>query len=166
MKIPGSAPKQVLKNQNVQLVDFPRWLRALFAFALILFFVDVVYALAFLTGFWATWSGRIDQGVATLIGAIVGLGTVGWQARLGFANLIRSQEHRAAIEAEARRDQQGLDIERARQSSDEERRILMAALRAEIVGLIQEAAKVSEHATMMRHSLDQLERMKAPDVTG
>jgi hypothetical protein len=75
----------------MQLQDFPRWLRGLFAVFLILFFFNALYALAFFT---ALWSLRIDPGVATLIGAIVGLGIVAWQARLGFRNLILSQEHR------------------------------------------------------------------------
>jgi hypothetical protein len=62
----------------MQLADFPRWLRALFAVFLILFFFNALYALAFFT---AIWHLRIDPGVATLMGAIVGLGIVAWQAR-------------------------------------------------------------------------------------
>jgi hypothetical protein len=96
----------------MELADFPRWLRGLFALTLILFFFNAIYALAFLTGFLATWSWHIDQGVATLIGAILGLGIVAWQARLGFTNLIRSQEHRADIEAKARNHQHELDTAR------------------------------------------------------
>jgi len=91
----------------MQLADFPRWLRGLFAVFLILFFFNALYALAFFT---AIWGLRIDLGVAILIGAIAGLGIVGWQARLGFANLIRSQEHGAAIEIDARNQQQLLDV--------------------------------------------------------
>ena len=115
----------------MQLAEFPRWLRGLFAVFLILFFFNALYALAFFT---AIWTLRIDPGVATLMGAIFGLGIVAWQARLRFWNLIRSQEHRAAIEAEARQHQHQLDVEREGRRIDEERCILMAALRAEIVG--------------------------------
>src|SRR5215813_2628083 len=50
----------------MQLPDFPRWLRALLAVLLILFFFNALYALAFFT---AIWQLRIDPGVATLMGA-------------------------------------------------------------------------------------------------
>ena len=116
----------------MQLADFPRWLRGLFAVFLILFFFNALYALAFFT---AIWGLRMDLGVAILIGAIAGLGIVGWQARLGFANLIRSQEHRAAIEMYARNQQQLLARQLEEQRIAEELRVLMAALRAEIVRL-------------------------------
>src|SRR5262249_4993335 len=43
----------------MQLADFPRWLRALFAVFLILFFFNALYALAFFT---AIWHLRIDPG--------------------------------------------------------------------------------------------------------
>src|SRR5258707_11529083 len=115
-------------RRQVQLAEFPRWLRGLFAVFLILFFFNALYALAFFT---AIWTLRIDPGVATLMGAIFGLGIVAWQARLRFWNLIRSQEHRAAIEAEARQHQHQLDVEREGRRIDEARCILMAALRAE-----------------------------------
>ena len=147
---------------EMQVADFPRWLRGLFAVFLILFFFNALYALAFFT---ALWSLRIDPGVATLIGAIVGLGIVAWQARLGFRNLIRSQEHRAAIEAEARQDQQRLDIEREGSRIDEERRILMAALRAEIVGLMEQAQTTEEHSTLMHAFLQGKITARAPNFT-
>jgi hypothetical protein len=120
----------------MQLADFPRWLRALFAVFLILFFFNALYALAFFT---AIWHLRIDPGVATLMGAIVGFGIVAWQARAGFTNLIRSQQHRADIETEVRRHQHTLDVEREARRTDEERRVLLAALRAEITGLMDHA---------------------------
>jgi hypothetical protein len=124
-----------------------------------------VYAFAFLTSFFATWSWRIDPGVATLIGAIVGLGIVAWQARLGFTNLIRSQENQAAIETEARLHQHQLDIDRERQRANEDRRILMSTLRAEIVGLMQQAQNTMNHANVMRAMLKVMADEKAPDFT-
>jgi len=36
----------------MELADFPRWLRALFAVFLILFFFNALYALAFFTAIW------------------------------------------------------------------------------------------------------------------
>jgi hypothetical protein len=93
----------------MELADFPRWLRALFAVFLILFFFNALYALAFFT---AIWHLRIDPGIAILMSVIVGLGIVAWQVRVGFTNLIRSQEHRAPIESEARRHEHTLDVER------------------------------------------------------
>src|SRR5437870_3861411 len=68
----------------MELADFPRWLRALFAVFLILFFFNALYALAFFT---AIWHLRIDPGIAILMSVIVGLGFVAWQVRVGFANL-------------------------------------------------------------------------------
>jgi heme A synthase len=38
---------------------------------------------------------KIDPGLATLLGAVIGFSVVAWQARAGFQNLIRSQENQA-----------------------------------------------------------------------
>jgi len=144
----------------MQLPDFPRWLRALFAVFLTLFFFNALYALAFFT---AIWQLRIDPGVATLMGAIVGLGIVAWQARLGFTNLIQSQEHSATIETQARQDQQTLDIERDAKRTDEERSILMAALRAEMVGLMHRAEDVRQSSKIMHLWLQNMIAANAPN---
>ena len=146
----------------MQLADFPRWLRALFAVFLILFFFNALYALAFFT---AIWHLRIDPGVAILMGAIVGLGIVAWQARAGFTNLIRSQQHRAAIETEARQHQHTLDVEREARRTDEERRVLLAALRAEIVGLMDHAQTAMQYSITMHALLDQMVAAKARNST-
>jgi hypothetical protein len=147
----------------MQVADFPRWLRGMFFVFLILFFFNAIYALAFLTAILTTW--RIDPGVATLLGAVLGLALVAWQARLGFANLIRSQEHQARIEADARQDQHRLDIAREQRRSDEEKRILMAALRAEIVGLMHEASAAVQAARMAQHFYEALSKQKARAAT-
>jgi hypothetical protein len=146
---------------EMHVADFPPWLRAVFGVFLILFFFNALYALAFFT---AIWHLRIDPGVATLVGASVGLGIVAWQARLGFTNLIRSQEHRAAIEVEARRDQHMLDIDREARRTDEERTILMAALRAEIVGIMYRAEDVRQSSIIMRLWLEKMIAENAPDT--
>jgi hypothetical protein len=143
----------------MQLADFPRWLRGMFAVFLILFFFNAICALAFLTGILTTW--RIDPGVATLIGAVLGLAIVAWQARLGFTNLIRSQEHRSEIETKARQHQYQLDLAREEHRTDEEKRILMAALRAEIVGLMQRAQQIEQTSRITQRLYEALTKAKA-----
>ena len=54
---------------------------------------------------------QIPQPVATMVAGIVGLGVVAWQARLGFSNLVRSQENRAALDRDARTHQAELTRE-------------------------------------------------------
>jgi hypothetical protein len=147
-------------SMPMQLADFPRWLRALFGVFLILFFFNALYALAFFT---AIWHLRLDPGVAILMGAIVGLGIVAWQARVGFTNLVRSQEHRAATETQARQHQHTLEVEREASRTDEERRVLLAALRAEIVGLMDHAQAAMQHSITMHALLDQRAAAKAPN---
>ena len=146
----------------MQLADFPRWMRGLLALTLILFFFNAIYALAFLTAILTTW--RIDPGVATLIGAVLGLTLVAWQARLGFKNLIQSQEHRANIESDARLEQHALDLQREQLRAAEERRILMAALRAEIEGLHHRASDTMGRARMMQRLHEAFAKGKAPTV--
>jgi len=143
----------------MQLADFPRWLRGMFAIFLILFFFNAIYALAFLTAILTTW--RIDPGVATLLGSIVGLVIVAWQARLGFANLIRSQEHRAEIETNARQHQYQLDLAAEQRRTDEEKHILMSALRAEMVGLMQRAQQIEQTSRITQRLYEELTKAKA-----
>jgi hypothetical protein len=47
-------------------------------------------------------SNKLTQPVAVLIGGLVGLSGIAYQTNKGFKNLIASQEHRAAIERDAR----------------------------------------------------------------
>lgn len=81
----------------------------------------------------------IPQGLATLIGAVVGLCTIAWQTNRGFKNLIASQEHRAELDRQALKDKSELD-QRAKQADrHHEARVVAAALNAElnyIIGLI------------------------------
>lgn len=97
---------------------------------------------------------KLDQGTATLLGAIIGLSIVARQARRGFANLIKSQAHQAQIDRDARLHQselnnQALDRERIR-----EKHLLLAALRAEIAALhslaYEQANTVRTFALMTR----------------
>ncbi|WP_441281070.1 hypothetical protein [Tardiphaga sp. 862_B3_N1_1] len=85
--------------------------------------------------FGSQFGAKIDPGLATLLGAIVGLCVVAWQTNRGFKNLIRSQENQSRLEREARLHQ--YELERAGTQEDEERekRLLLSGLRAEMVSL-------------------------------
>ena len=76
--------------------------------------------------------------MATVFSAIIGLYILGYQARLGFNNLIASQENQA-------------NIERKRQEEElkKERYLLASALRAEIMALTWEVTKSVQWATTM-----------------
>jgi hypothetical protein len=144
------------KRVQMQVADFPRSLRALFAVFLILFFFNALYALAFFTAIW-TW--RIDPGVAVLIGTL-GLCILGW---IGIATLIRSQEHRAVLDMEARQHQHTLDLDREGKRIDENRALLMAALRAEITGLMHRAEDTIKSSNIMQSWLQEMIAAKAPN---
>lgn len=138
---------------GLHLRDFPFWLRALFALTLILFFINALYFIAFsAAGFAAAlrtgW--RVDPGTATLFGSIVGLAIIGWQARLGFNNLVRSQDNQARLEREARLHQHQLELETAAQEQEQERIVLVAALRAEMSLLKDRALAVHSNVSTMR----------------
>jgi hypothetical protein len=144
------------KRVQMQVADFPRSLRAMFAVFLILFFFNALYALAFLTAIW-TW--RIDPGVAILIGTL-GVCILGW---VGIATLIRSQEHRAVLDMEARQHQHTLDLDREGKRIDENRALLMAALRAEITGLMHRAEDAIQFSNIMQSWLQEMIAAKAPN---
>jgi hypothetical protein len=121
-----------------------------------LFFFNALYALAFFTAIW-TW--RIDPGVAILIGTL-GVCILGW---VGIATLIRSQEHRAVLDMEARQHQHTLDLDREGKRIDENRALLMAALRAEITGLMHRAEDTIKSSNIMQSWLQEIIAAKAPN---
>src|SRR5689334_15405735 len=102
---------------QIELRDFPLWLRGLLVATLLLFFWNALFALT--TMFAISW--KIDPGLTTLLGATFGLGIVAWQARLGFANLIRSQENQAELDRQAREHQHTLDANAAERQTIRER---------------------------------------------
>lgn len=119
----------------MKLRDFPRWAVGLLIATTILLIGNLLLFISQARPILSAWSWKIDSGLATLIGAIIGLGIVAWQARIGFANLIRSQENQARLDREARLHQQEL-LERNRSAIEaRETRVLMAALRAELASL-------------------------------
>jgi hypothetical protein len=92
---------------------------------------------------------KIDQGVATLCGATIGIIVVGWQTNKGFKNLIRSQESQAAHERDARVHQANLDQEAKDKEEAREKRALTSALWAEVYSLHDQAHNAWINAQMM-----------------
>jgi hypothetical protein len=90
-------------------------------------------------------ASKIDPGIATLCGAVVGLSVVAWQARAGFQNLIKSQENQARIEREARLHRSQLDELAEDRKTQRERAILLAALRAETAYLYGAVSEAQSH---------------------
>lgn len=78
---------------------------------------------------------KLPGPVATLVAGIVGLGTIAWQTKIGFRNLIASQEHRAEIEERARKHQAELAAQQRAADLKRDRRILATALRGELVAI-------------------------------
>jgi len=82
----------------------------------------------------ASW--KIDPGLATLVGAVVGFWIVAYQTRRGFANLTRSQANQAELDREARLHQ--AELERAAKEAERQaqKAQLLAAIRAELVAVL------------------------------
>jgi hypothetical protein len=96
----------------------------------------------------ATWDWAVahdvPQGWATLIGVIIGLSAIAWQARLGFRNLISSQtnqaeldrkalQERALLDREAREHQTELQAQSQEDLRCKETAVLAAAMRGELM---------------------------------
>jgi hypothetical protein len=64
----------------MHVADFPRWMRALPLATALLFFWNLVLFFAPIPFQISSFGLRIDPGVATLLGAIIGLGIVAWPA--------------------------------------------------------------------------------------
>lgn len=111
-------------------------------------------------------SSKIDPGLATLCGAIIGLSVIGWQARLGFQNLIKSQENQARLERKARLHQAEIE-ENARIAEERRKRTyLLSALRSEIVYLHREARDAETLSAAMVPIYEDYARKGAGNVTG
>jgi hypothetical protein len=79
--------------------------------------------------------GAMPASLATLTVGVIGVLGVGWQTNRGFRNLIRSQEHRARIEKQAREDQATLDEKARAHERQFETRVIAASIHAELIGL-------------------------------
>jgi hypothetical protein len=86
----------------------------------------------------------VPQGWATLIGVIIGLSAIAWQARVGFRNLISSQtnqaeldrkalQERALLDREAREHQTELQAQSQEDLRCKETTVLAAAMRGELM---------------------------------
>lgn len=135
----------------------PISIKVALAFTCFLFVLNVVWA-------FSAESHKIDPGTATLLGAIVGLGIIGWQARLGFLNLVKSQRNQSELDREARLHQS--EIERAREetSVNERRNILANALWAETYALYFQAAEQYVAHKMFGKVAEEMERRREPPV--
>jgi len=85
--------------------------------------------------FSSQFGAKIDPGLATLLGATIGLGIVGWQTNRGFRNLIRSQANQAELDRAARVHKAELDDAAKAGATSLDRAQLLASLRAEIAAL-------------------------------
>jgi hypothetical protein len=89
---------------------------------------------------------HIDQGLATLVAAAVGIAVVGFQTNKGFANLIHSQANQAQLDRDARDHAADLDDKAHARRDAKEKAYLLSALRAEIVALHASAGDHRERA--------------------
>jgi hypothetical protein len=127
--------------QLEQVKALPLVLKVALAASLGLFAFDLLLLLDItISGF-----SKIDPGIATLTGAIVGLGVIAWQTGKGFDNLIRSQENQARIEREARLHMNELERASEERKTAQARAVLLAALRAEIAHLYGQVVNAQRH---------------------
>src|SRR5690242_19826136 len=106
----------------------PRELLVALAATIRIFLLNVQWALS-----QTAW--KIDTGFATLPGAIVGFAIVSYQARRGFANLIRSQANQAQLDRAARLHKAELEQTAKETERKREKELLLAAVRAEIAAI-------------------------------
>jgi len=106
----------------------------------------------------AAFLNWMPQPLATVIAAVVAASVVAWQARKALEHIIAGQNHRAQIEADARRDQARIEAEarsdKARLDRElrdaelqNERRALAAALHGELMSLMD---RVHNSNSMLR----------------
>jgi hypothetical protein len=138
-----------------QLRALPLVLKVALVGSLGLFVFDVLFfAELILSG-----SAKIDPGLATLVGAIIGLSVVAWQTRQGFQNLIRSQQNQAALDREARLHRFDLDERTRNDERVMEVATLLASLRAEMIHLYRLAHETEAVSTHLKKAY--LEHAKA-----
>src|ERR1700733_530000 len=99
------------------------------ALALTAFSAATAFLLIFASGY------KLDPGLATFTGAIIGLTVVGWQTNKGFKNLVRSQKNQAELDREARLHRAQLDREIDSEKRQHDRSVLLSAMWAEITTL-------------------------------
>ncbi|RDI51235.1 hypothetical protein [Microvirga subterranea] len=106
----------------------------------------------------------LPQPVATLIAGIVGLGTIAWQTRRGFQNLIASQEHRATLDRDARIHQSELADEQAQRQTDRETKVLAASVHAELFALHRQVHNTIQSIVVQKHMYEKLLQAKSTSL--
>jgi hypothetical protein len=99
---------------------------------------------------------KLPAPIATMITGIVGLGTIAWQTRIGFRNLIDSQEHRAKLDREARRDQASINRDEKQREVDRDKQLVASALHAELIGLLPRVQQMQQWLSIQRAVMKQM----------
>jgi hypothetical protein len=134
-----------IDDEIANLRDLPTSMKFVLLAALVLtaFSAATAFLLIFASGF------KLDPGLATLTGAIVGLGVVGWQTNRGFGNLIRSQRNQSELDREARLHQAELLQVTKDKEREYEKYLLLASIRAEIAALMHAVSSAGEGSRKM-----------------
>jgi hypothetical protein len=149
-----------LHQEVVDLKGLPTTMKIILAACLVLtlFSASMGILLMFSYGF------KLDPGIATLTGSIIGLGIIAYQARLGFANLTRSQANQAQLDREARVHKAELDEQAAAAKERNDRALLLAAIRAELIGLLTEAHNSTNVMEVFSAMADGMAKSRMPAV--
>lgn len=107
----------------------------------------------------------LDEGWATLVGAVIGLSAIAWQTRRGFSHLISSQKSQANIDQQARLDQAEIEREQHEWQQRREAEQLSAALRGALLANRQAAINAKLHSMLMSKIAEDRAR-KDPDGEG
>jgi hypothetical protein len=143
--------------------EFPWWTKALVWYSATLSVGNIILLMLQAPGVVNSPACKVDPGLATLCGAIIGLSIVAYQARVGFKNLIASQENQARLEREAREHQLVLDAAAQKAADDTERKILISALRAELGALEVRAQAYVTWAGVMKIMFEHAEKERFPN---
>jgi len=129
-------------------------MQLLYASGFALLFLNIIL----FTSYQPIASLKIDSGIATLVGAIVGLCVVAWQTSRGFQNLIKSQENQAQLARDARLHQVELDEQKAARAETRAKQVLVAALWAEVAALHRQAHEARSSSLMMKAVAESMKR--------
>jgi hypothetical protein len=105
---------------------------------------------------------KLDQGMATLVGAVVGLGIIAYQTRIGFRNLIASQANQSTLDREAREHQAALDDKADERATKRQKENLLSAIRAEIISLHEQACTSLHTVDIYEKLYTEMVKAKAP----
>jgi hypothetical protein len=148
-----------LTNALENFRKLPFAVRLVFVAGCILLAANIALMLAQIPN--VTW--KIDPGLATLCGAVIGLWALAWQAGKGFKNLIRSQESQAEIERAARLHQAEIDNEKLERNENRKKMVLVAALWAEVASLYRQVGEAQVTSLMMKSAAESMKRDRIPN---